>query len=146
MSQFQPSEAGPLVVFIPPIFGVTPDVKYCAELCMALGTLVYAIGPFWRDGNGPLRIPQNPPEAMACMKQIDDKMVLHELLSTCTREVVDDKCNVKLILLGVCFDGRLQFGALAALSICKVRLESLNEKDFTADHCTYGRCLQWCTY
>ena len=64
----------------------------------------------------------------------------------CTREVVDDKCNVKLILLGVCFDGRLQFGALAALSICKVRLESLNEKDFTADHCTYGRCLQWCTY
>lgn len=73
---------------------------------MAHGALVYAIGPFWRDGNGPLRIPQNAPEAMACMKQIDDKMVLHELLSTCTRELVDDKCNVKLILFGVCFDGR----------------------------------------
>lgn len=94
------------MVIIPSIFGVTKDVEYYAELFVAQGALVYAMDPFWRDNHGPLRIPEDAAKAMARMNQVDDDMVLQDFLSTIKRGLADDKCNGKLILLGVCFGGR----------------------------------------
>ena len=106
MFPFRPKQAGPLVVVVPSIFGVTDDVHHYAKLFSAEGALVYAMDPFGRDGKGPLRIPQDGAAAMARMGQISDDLVLQDLLEVCTRGLADDKCNGKLILLGVCFGGR----------------------------------------
>ncbi|MEC8191149.1 MAG: dienelactone hydrolase family protein [Myxococcota bacterium] len=104
--QFRPSKPGPLVVIVPSIFGVSPDVEHCANRFSARGALVYAMDPFWRDGNGPLRIPEDGKRAMARLKRVSDADVLNDLLKLCAAGLGHERCNGKLILLGVCFGGR----------------------------------------
>ena len=111
MVTFSPERPGPLVVIVPSIFGVTDDVHHYAKLFLAEGALVYALDPFWRDGHGPLRIPQDGAAAMARMGQISDDTVLKDLLAMCARGLADEQCNGKLIVLGVCFGGRFAMKA-----------------------------------
>ena len=106
MFSYQPELPGPLVVIIPSIFGVTDDVQHYAKLFSDQGAVVYAMDPFYRDGQGPLRIPQDGAAAMTRMGQISDNMVLADLSVICERGLADEKCNGKLILLGICFGGR----------------------------------------
>ncbi|MEE2786706.1 MAG: dienelactone hydrolase family protein [Myxococcota bacterium] len=103
---YQPERPGPLVVIVPSIFGVTEDVEHYARWFSAEGALVYAMDPFTRDGQGPLRIPQDSAAAKARMGQISEDLVLKDLLATCARGLADEKCNGNLVLLGVCFGGR----------------------------------------
>ena len=98
-------------MIVPFIFGVTDDVQHFARLFSAEGALVYAMDPFGRDGKSPLRIPQDCSSTMARINQISDNPILQDLLATSTRGLADEKCNGKLILLGVCFGGRVVFKA-----------------------------------
>lgn len=115
--QFRPSSPGPLLVIIPSIFGVSKDVAYFGSLFQTYGALVYAMNPFWRDGKGPLRIPEDSPQAMARMKQVSDDHVLKDLLAICAAGRQDALCNGQLLLLGVCFGGRFTLKASQHIAV-----------------------------
>ena len=104
--RFSPSSPGPLVVVVPSIFGLTPDVAHVATHFAEAGAVVYAMDPFWRDGLGALRIPQDSPKAIARKKMITDQTVLSDLLATCDAGQRDAHCNGQRLLLGICFGGR----------------------------------------
>ena len=66
---FIPDHKGPLLVVVPSIFGVSPDVTTFSEHFAQRGALVYVIDSFWRHSPGPLPIPAGAHEAMKRMRQ-----------------------------------------------------------------------------
>ena len=57
-------EKGPLLLIVPSIFGIGPDVVEYAESFAQAGALVYVLDSFWRENPGPLPIPSGAPKAM----------------------------------------------------------------------------------
>ena len=103
---FSPDQPGPLLIVLPSIFGISPDVVTFSERFALQGALVYAIDPFWRHAPGPLPIPDGAVAAMERMHQSQFDDVYHDLLTVIDIGLQDEDCTGELLLLGICFGGQ----------------------------------------
>ena len=110
-----PEHKGPLLVIVPSIFGIGPDVVEYAHTFAEAGALVYVLDSFWRENPGPLPIPSGAPNAMARMQAVDRRLVFTDLLRAIEAGQSDSLCNGSVIVLGICFGG--QFAVKAAQHI-----------------------------
>ena len=109
----EPKSMGPVVVIVPSIFGIGPDVVEYAKVFSESGALVYAMDSFWRDHPGPLSIPSGAPLAMKRMSQVNPDHVLEDLLCAIEHGRHESLCNGSVILLGICFGGQFVVKATA---------------------------------
>ena len=112
-----PAQPGPLLVIVPSIFGIGPDVIQYAELFSQTGALVYALDSFWRVDSGPLPIPQGSRRAMQRMQMVDPKNVLSDVLSAIEYGQSDELCNGSVLVLGICFGGAFAVQAASRLKL-----------------------------
>ena len=112
-----PEQPGPLLIVVPSIFGIGPDVIQYAELFAQAGALVYVLDSFWRVDSGPLPIPQGSRRAMQRMHTVDPKNVLSDVLSAIEYGKSDELCNGSLLILGICFGGAFAVQAATQLKI-----------------------------
>ena len=105
--RFSPNKPGPLLVIVPSIFGVSPDVCEYAHAFAQQGALVYAIDSFWRSSPGPLPIPDGAPEALKRMHALNPQDALDDVLAVIDAGLKDEQCSGQLIVLGICFVGAL---------------------------------------
>ena len=115
--RLEPKSMGPLVVIVPSIFGIGPDVIEYAETFSESGALVYAMDSFWREHPGPLSIPSGAPLAMKRMHQVNPDHVLEDLLCAIEHGRHESLCNGSVILLGICFGGQFVVKATAQTKI-----------------------------
>ena len=106
VTRIAPAEGGPLLVFLPSIFGVGADVVAHAERFAKAGALVAAIDPFWRQLPGPLSVGREVKKALARCREHSDEDMRSDL-----RAVIDwgrrqPLCNGRVVVLGVCYGGR----------------------------------------
>ena len=107
-----PERKGPLLVIVPSIFGIGPDVVAYAGTFAKAGALVYVLDSFWRESPGPLPIPSGASKAMKRMQAVDKDSVFRDLLSAIAAGQSEALCNGSVIVLGICFGG--QFAVKAA--------------------------------
>ena len=112
-----PKTPGPLLVIVPSIFGITPDVIEYAGCFQQSGALVYALDSFWRIHPGPLSIPSEAPAALKRMNEVDPETVLSDLLSAIEHGQKEDLCNGSVVLLGICFGGQYVVQAAEKTSV-----------------------------
>lgn len=115
--RFVPEKPGPLLVLLPSIYGISPDVIAFSERFAQEGALVYAVDPFWRDSLGPLRIPEDTSMALQRKKESDPEQVYADLLAICEAGLQDEKSTGDLILLGICFGGKFALRAAQERSV-----------------------------
>lgn len=113
--RLEPCNSGPLLVMVPSIFGIGPDVVEYAVAFASAGGLVYVLDPFWRFSPGPLPIPTGSSQAMKRMREVDTNQVLTDLLTAIDAGRREVLCNGDVILLGICFGG--QFVVQAAQEV-----------------------------
>ena len=113
----EPQSKGPLVVIVPSIFGIGPDVVEYAKAFSESGALVYAMDSFWRESPGPLPIPSGAPLAMKRMHQVNPDHVLEDLLCAIEHGRHESLCNGSVILLGICFGGQFVVKATAQTKV-----------------------------
>ncbi|MEC7987860.1 MAG: dienelactone hydrolase family protein [Myxococcota bacterium] len=104
--RIEPERPGPLLVIVPSIFGIGPDVIAFANTFAQAGALVYVLDSFWREHPGALRIPADTPLALERMRRVDPKKVLDDLMSAVAQGQKEDLCNGFTLLLGICFGGK----------------------------------------
>ena len=112
-----PKEPGPLLVIVPSIFGIGPDVIQYAESFAQAGALVYVLDSFWRVDSGPLPIPQGSRRAMQRMHMVDPRNVLSDVLSAIEYGKSDDLCTGSVLVLGICFGGAFAVQAASRMKI-----------------------------
>lgn len=113
----EPKSMGSLVVIVPSIFGIGPDVIEYAKVFSESGALVYAMDSFWREQPGPLSIPSGAPLAMKRMHQVNPDHVLEDLLCAIEHGRHESLCNGSVILLGICFGGKFVVKATAQTTV-----------------------------
>ena len=101
-----PADKGPLLVIVPSIFGIGPDVVAYARIFAEAGALVYVLDSFWRESPGPLPIPSGAPKALKRMQEVDPDKVFTDVLSATAAGKTELSCNGSVILLGICFGGQ----------------------------------------
>ena len=106
-----PARKGPLLVIVPSIFGIGPDVTGYAQDFAKAGALVYVLDSFWREDPGPLPIPSESRRAVRRMQAVDPDNVLADILTAVDHGRTDQSCNGSVILLGICFGGRFAWRA-----------------------------------
>ena len=102
----RPAQPGPLLVVVPSIFGVSPDVEYYATLFAEHGALVYVLDSFWRTMPGPLPIGGDATLALKRRRETHPDDVCADILAAVEAGLSDRDCNGRAILLGICFGGR----------------------------------------
>ena len=112
-----PAGTGPLLVIIPSIFGIGPDVIQFSEQFAQAGALVYVLDSFWRNHPGPLQIPEQTPQALQRIREVNPENVLMDLLSAIEHGKSEPLCNGSVILLGICFGGKFVISAASKTTI-----------------------------
>lgn len=102
----------PLLVMIPSIFGIGPDVVDVAKHFGATGARVWVLDSFWRTVPGPLVFDEpGIAAAMARMKAHDRTHTTNDLIDLLAAGRAQG--HAKALVLGVCFGGRFAFAAAA---------------------------------
>ena len=108
-----PEVPGPLLVIVPSIFGLGPDVlRFCDRFAEA-GALVMAFDPFWRQRTAPSSVETGAPEALALRRTHDAALTEADLRATLDWGHRHPLCSGPRIALGICFGGRFAFRAAA---------------------------------
>lgn len=103
--------AGPAVVVVPSIFGVTSDLVAQTRDIAESAPYAVALDPFFRTEPGPLPYDE-PDRAKARMRATDQEAVYRDVLA-----IIDHargQSNGNVIALGICFGGPFCFRAAAA--------------------------------
>ena len=106
VTRIAPADAGPLLVFLPSIFGVGADVVAHSERFASAGALVAAIDPFWRQLPGPLAVGREMEAALARRREHSDEDMRSDLSAVIDWGRRQPLCNGRVIVLGVCYGGR----------------------------------------
>lgn len=112
-----PTSSGPLLVIVPSIFGIGPDVIQFSEQFAQAGALVYVLDSFWRIHPGPLLIPDETPQARKRKREVNPENVLTDLLQAIEHGKSEERCNGSVILLGICFGGKFVISAASKTNI-----------------------------
>ena len=106
-----PTDEGPLLVIIPSIFGISPDVVEFSERFAQEGALVYVLDSFWRSHPGPLQIPEQTQLALQRRREVNPENVFSDLIAAIEHGKSEALCNGSVILLGICFGGKFALSA-----------------------------------
>ena len=106
-----PISPGPLLVIVPSIFGLSPDVLAFATRFQAAGALVMAFNPFWRQSAEPIDIETSVSIAIQRKNQHTESSTLSDLDAVLKWGKKHSMCDGRALALGICFGGRFAFQA-----------------------------------
>ena len=108
-----PAEAGegahPGVVMIPDVWGLSELYRMLADRLAAEGFVALAIDPYRKTGRGEF---STPPEAMAWIASLDDRVVLETIQDAIDAVAADPRTSGRTGITGFCMGG--QYTLLAA--------------------------------